>query len=72
MVERMCVGCPFRSKTARAPLLRYIAADPDEMWPCHESAEFNDLMVSNYIARQLIAIGGNLVLKLERQADTDQ
>ena len=42
-IKRMCVGCPFRSEETRAELLKYIVENPDEMWPCHESAEFNDL-----------------------------
>lgn len=41
---RMCAGCPFREPGEnRTQLLEYIAADPSESWPCHESAEFDDL-----------------------------
>ena len=34
----MCGGCPFREPGEnRLQLLKYIAADPTETWPCHES-----------------------------------
>lgn len=66
MADRMCVGCPFRSPEQRAELLLYIAADPDEMWPCHESAEFNDLSPDDCQGR---VIFGRRVAKLAAAED---
>ncbi len=68
MAERMCIGCPFRSEAERQQLLRYIVKDPAEMWPCHESAEFNDLTPDDCQGR---VIFGQLVARVARQQNQE-
>jgi len=50
---RMCIGCPFRDRERRMTMIRFIVAAPDECWPCHESAEFDDLTPTDCAGRQV-------------------
>lgn len=61
MPDRMCVGCPFRDREQRLTMIGFIVDAPDENWPCHESAEFDDFAPDDCAGRRVF---GKLVARV--------